>query len=254
MGLDIKWHHCFSGPSGIPLLTAAQSKQKFQFSGGFQTGLFFLKRITQHNNNKHLGSVCLQVCLYLPRSYRILPKLFAWLFWAIRQHAVSIVLPTIIFCVGFLLQSLAWLGKSQRLGLCSGLTSSLLGMPVNALTTATEQLTRAVIQKTADSKRDIAAHDSVHYLIQEHDNLEQMDVLTTQSCVLASSGQSHSQNRNCAEGPAKANRGSFSMQGRKMLQSPHLEHLPNSRRNNVLFIWQETIPDHTAYCFLGHSH
>lgn len=251
MGHDIKWHHCFSG---IPLLTSAQSKQKFQFSGGFQTGLFFLKRITQHNNNKHLGNVCLQVCLYLPRSHRILPKLFAWLFWAIRQHAVSIVLPAIIFCAGFLMQSLACLGKSQRLSSCSGLTSSLLGMPVNALTTATEQLTRAVIQKTADSK------GILQFMTVSITSSKNMIALNRWMCLQHNLmcqllEDSHtSRTGTVLRVLPRPTGATFLCEGIKCCIVHIWSIYQNSRRNSVLFIWHETIPDHTAYCFLGRSH
>lgn len=92
------------------------------------------------------------VCRYVFASFghkytKFFQSCSHWLF-----QATSVVLPTTVACAGLLVQSLACLGQSQRLDSCSDSTSSLQWMPVNALTPATKQLTRAFIWKRADRK------------------------------------------------------------------------------------------------------
>lgn len=173
-------------PSVIPLLTIAQRKRKCQFSGGFQTGLFLLQRNTQHNNNKHLGSICLQVCLYLPRSYRILPKLICM---AILGHHIacceySTANYHILCWLSPAVFSLPW--QVSEIGLMFRLDFIFSRDASECFDTCYRTADKSCHLEDSRQQGDIAVSDSAHYLVQEHDSLEQMDVLTTQSCVLAS--------------------------------------------------------------------
>lgn len=173
-----------------------------------------------------------------------------WLF-----QGISIVLPATVPCAGLLTQSLACLGQSQRLDSCSDLTSPLQQMPVNALTPATEKLTKLLFGREL-----IARGHCISWKCQSP--CTRMQELWRGGCSqhnvsFLRTVQGHtSRTGTVLRDLPRPVRAAFLDKGTECCRTLIWSSCQSSSRNTAVLIWQKTLqqPDHTACCVSGHSH